>query len=213
MEFPKFKNEFHLPGIELLPHRDPFLFVDELIAADETGALGRYTFTDAATAIPGKAVNSFFEGHFPGYPVVPGVILVETMAQTAGAGIVARRFMGDASDNASFLLAKIGSVRFRHQVRPGDTLYTVAMNLKIRTGGGSGLGVFGLKGYVNDELAALVPRAGKLDDRQRARHRGRRRHARVASFSARHVAGGRLAPVVHRAPPGPQRPCEDALHD
>ena len=148
MEFPKFKNEFHLPGIELLPHRDPFLFVDELVAADETGALGRYTFTDAATAIPGKAINFFFEGHFP------GVILVETMAQTAGAGIVARRFMGDASDNASFLLAKIGSVRFRHQVRPGDTLYTVASNLKIRSGGGSGLGVFGLKGYVNDELAA-----------------------------------------------------------
>ena len=45
-------------------------------------------------------------------------------------------------------------MRFRHQVRPGNTLYTVAMNLKIRTGGGSGLGVFGLKGYVNDELAA-----------------------------------------------------------
>ena len=154
MEFPKFKNEFHLPGIELLPHRDPFLFVDELIAADETGALGRYTFTDAATAIPGKAVNSFFEGHFPGYPVVPGVILVETMAQTAGAGIVARRFMGDASDNASFLLAKIGDVRFRRPVRPGDTLHTVATNVKIRTGNGSGLGVFGLKGYVGDELAA-----------------------------------------------------------
>ena len=154
MEFPKFKYEIHKAGIELLPHRNPFLFVDELIAADETGALGRYTFTDAATAIPGKAVNSFFEGHFPEYPVVPGVILVEAMAQVAGAGIVSRHFMGDASDNASFLLAKISDVRFRHQVRPGDTLYTVTQNLKIRSGGTSGLGVFGLKGYVNDELAA-----------------------------------------------------------
>ena len=154
MEFPKFKNEIHRPGIELLPHRAPFLFVDELIAADDTGAFGRYTFTDAATAMPGKAVNTFFEGHFPDYPVVPGVILVEAMAQVAGAGIVACRFMGDASNDASFLLAKIGDVRFRHQVRPGDTLYTVARSVKMRHSGESGLGVFSLKGYVNDELAA-----------------------------------------------------------
>ena len=75
MDFPTFKQEFHLRGIDLLPHRDPFLFVDELIAADETGCIGKYTFTDASTAIPGKTVNSFFEGHFPEYPVVPGVVL------------------------------------------------------------------------------------------------------------------------------------------
>ena len=47
MDFPQFKEEFHLPGIKLLPHRDPFLFVDELISADETGAFGKYTYTDA----------------------------------------------------------------------------------------------------------------------------------------------------------------------
>ena len=55
MEYPTFKDEFHLPGIKLLPHRDPFLFVDELISADEMGALGKYTYTDAKTAIPGKS--------------------------------------------------------------------------------------------------------------------------------------------------------------
>ena len=45
MELPKFKQEFNRPGIELLPHRDPFLFVDTLLSADETGAIGEYTFT------------------------------------------------------------------------------------------------------------------------------------------------------------------------
>ena len=148
MEYPKFKEEFNLPGIKLLPHRDPFLFVDELISADETGALGKYTFTDPSTAIEGKAVNTFFEGHFPTFPVVPGVVLIEAMAQVAGAAVVARKVLPEG--NASFLLAKVEDVRFRRPVRPGDTLVTVAETVRIK----ARLGVFALKGYVNGELAA-----------------------------------------------------------
>lgn len=148
MELPEFKEQFNLPGIRLLPHRDPFLFVDELISADETGALGKYTYTDGATAVPSKTTNAFFEGHFPFYPVVPGVVLVESMAQVAGAALVARRVLPEG--NAAFLLAKIDEVRFRQPVHPGDTLYTVVENTRVK----SRLGAFSLKGYVNGKLVA-----------------------------------------------------------
>ena len=136
MEFPKFKNVFNLSGESLLPHRPPFLFVDTLISADETGAVGEYTYT--------LEKNDFFKGHFPTSPVVPGVVLVESMAQVAGAAVIARKILGH---DATFALVAVEDARFRQPFHPGDRLVTVVEAVRER----KPLGVYHLKGYLNGE--------------------------------------------------------------
>lgn len=140
MDFPKFKNEYHLKGSDLLPHRSPFLFVDELIAADETGAIGTYTYSEEK--------NDFFKGHFPGNPVVPGVVLIESMAQVAGAALVATEQVkkGPNGEPPLFVLVTVDNVKFRHAFHPGDKLTTVAEKKVLK----SFIGEFKLKGYLND---------------------------------------------------------------
>ena len=106
----------------LLPHREPFLFVDRLISRDDASVMGEYTFTAER--------NDFFQGHFPGNPIVPGVILVESMAQVCAASVVAGGSFGDCAP--VFLLAGVSDVRFIHPVRPGDKLVTRATNGRSR---------------------------------------------------------------------------------
>jgi len=107
-------------GIEkLLPHRDPFLFVDTIDESNEEGIVARHVFTES---------EFFFKGHFPEYPVVPGVILVETMAQAGGAGLIKRGVLGGDS---LFFFASLDKVKFRNQVRPGDEVKIVIKNLRV----------------------------------------------------------------------------------
>ncbi|MDR2403331.1 MAG: 3-hydroxyacyl-ACP dehydratase FabZ [Spirochaetaceae bacterium] len=122
----------------LLPHRDPFLFVDEILRADREEIRARHVFTEGAF---------FFRGHFPRYPVVPGVILIETMAQSGGAGL---RKLGLLEGDALFFLASVDKVKFRRQVRPGEELRSEIRNLRVSSSAIRQAG----KAYVGDELAA-----------------------------------------------------------
>ena len=122
----------------LLPHREPFLFVDEIIETSKEKIIAKHVFTNN---------EFFFKGHFPEYPVVPGVILVETMAQSGGAGL---RKLGILGGGALFFLATIDSVKFRRQVRPGDEVRCEIENLRISERMIKQQG----KAYVGDELAA-----------------------------------------------------------
>jgi len=148
MELPTFKTVFNKSGEELLPHRPPFLFVDRLLSADDTGAIGEYTFTEEK--------NDFFKGHFPDFPVVPGVVLIEAMSQVAGASVVARNVI---KGQAAFAMAALDNVRFRQPFRPGDKLVTVAENVRER----QPLGIYRLKGYLNGEPDAKGQPAVECD--------------------------------------------------
>ena len=122
----------------LLPHREPFLFVDEILSADEKGSVCIKRFTGD---------EFFFQGHFPQYPVVPGVLLVETMAQAGGAAL---SFQKVFSEDSLFFLATVDKVKFRNQVRPGDTLRLEIENLRVSANMIKQRG----KAYVGDVLAA-----------------------------------------------------------
>jgi 3-hydroxyacyl-[acyl-carrier-protein] dehydratase len=123
---------------QLIPHRAPFLFVDKIVTADEGHVTAAHVFGEG---------EFFFKGHFPAYPVVPGVILVETMAQAGGAGL---RKTGVLGDNALFFLGTIDKAKFRRQVRPGEEARMEIDNLRVSPRMIKQAG----KLYVGDELAA-----------------------------------------------------------
>ena len=99
---------------DLLKHRHPFLFVDRVFQQEDL-ILGEKTFSHD---------EEFFKGHFPGYPLVPGVLLVEALAQCGGAGLLSSGKM----KSSGFVLIKIENARFHREVKPGETIRMVIKN-------------------------------------------------------------------------------------
>jgi 3-hydroxyacyl-[acyl-carrier-protein] dehydratase len=100
--------------LQLIPHRPPFLFVDEIVSESPDGLVARRTW---------RAEEDFYRGHYPGAPITPGVLLCESVFQTA-AIFIAKQTQGSGAKPGEGLplLAKISDVRFRSPVYPGDTV-------------------------------------------------------------------------------------------
>ena len=109
--------------MEMLPHRYPMLLVDRLVAYDPAGV---------AVGLKNVTINEpFFTGHFPTRPVMPGVLIVEAMAQTSGL-FVALQLGPEESKGKYVYFMSIEEAKFRKPVSPGDTLYIHVNLLKTR---------------------------------------------------------------------------------
>ena len=125
--------------LNYLPHRYPFLLVDKVIEQEENRVVG----------IKNVTINEpFFQGHFPGQPIMPGVLILEAMAQATG--LLAFSGLIDPSESRLYILVGIDKARFRGQVLPGDQLkLQVSLKRNMR-----GIGMFDCKALVDDEVVA-----------------------------------------------------------
>jgi len=106
--------------MEMLPHRYPFLLVDRVVSFESGVGITAYknvTFNEG-----------FFQGHFPGQPIMPGVLILEALAQTGGIFVV--KTMGVDSSDKLFLFTGIDGVKIRRPVVPGDRLNMEASVIK-----------------------------------------------------------------------------------
>ena len=136
------KEETTILGIKeirrILPHRYPFLLLDRVIQLDLEG--------NSITGLKCVTVNEpFFEGHFPEVPIMPGVLILEALAQTGGILIHEKGY----KDNLALLLS-VNNAKFRKSVHPGDCLYLHAEALHLGSRGGK----VNAKACVDDKLVA-----------------------------------------------------------
>lgn len=125
---------------KIIPHRYPFLLVDRIIELEP----GK-----KAVGIKNVTVNEpFFQGHFPGFPIMPGVLIVEALAQTAG--IAVNAVEGGENSGKLGVFASIDAMKFKKQVIPGDTLRLEAEILTSKMG----VVKAQVKATVDDKIAA-----------------------------------------------------------
>jgi 3-hydroxyacyl-[acyl-carrier-protein] dehydratase len=127
---------------ELLPHRYPFLLVDRVVEIVPDVSV---------VALKNVTINEpFFQGHFPSHPVMPGVLIIEAMAQAAGLLTqLSRRFKGDKG-SPLFYLVKVDNARFSAPVVPGDQLrFEVSQKRLVR-----GMGLFVARSLVDGKEVA-----------------------------------------------------------
>ena len=139
--------------LRLLPHRYPFLLVDrvvECVPGSHIKAYKNVTFNEP-----------FFQGHFPDAPIMPGVLILEALAQTGG--LLAAAGMGDLDDKL-FLFTGLDAVKFRRQVVPGDRLDLECSNLRLKLK----LCKMEARAFVDGKLAAEAQITAAIGDRPKS---------------------------------------------
>ncbi|AMD90458.1 3-hydroxyacyl-ACP dehydratase FabZ [Desulfovibrio fairfieldensis] len=136
--------------LSILPHRYPFLLVDRVVECVPGSHIKAYK---------NVSVNEpFFQGHFPGVPIMPGVLILEALAQTGG--LLAAAGMGDLADKL-FLFTGLDGVKFRRQVVPGDRLDLECSNMRMKLK----LCKMEARAFVDGKLAAEARITAAIGDR------------------------------------------------
>ncbi|MCI7567792.1 3-hydroxyacyl-ACP dehydratase FabZ [Desulfovibrio sp.] len=140
--------------LSILPHRYPFLLVDRVVECVPNSHIRAYK---------NVTINEpFFQGHFPGAPIMPGVLILEALAQTGG--LLAVSGLEGNLDDKLFLFTGLDGVKFRKQVVPGDRLDLECSNIRMKLK----LCKMDARAYVDGKLAAEAQITAAIGDRPKA---------------------------------------------